>query len=68
MRLTNEKYNGYIWNCNLIYDIGKLEAKSSTSIKLNIIPYQTGLLVIFIIKFFNYYNLLNVVLKSLCQG
>ena len=45
MRLNNDKCHGYIWNCNLIYEIGKIEPKSVLSIKLNIVPYRTGLLV-----------------------
>ena len=45
MRLNSDKLNGYLWNCNLVYEIGKIEPKKSYSVKLNIIPYQTGLIV-----------------------
>jgi hypothetical protein len=46
MRLSGgERSYGYIWNCSLTHEVGKIPARSSCSIKLNIIPTQTGLLV-----------------------
>jgi hypothetical protein len=45
MRLNGEKSYGYLWNCSLTHEVGKVPARSSTTIKLNIVPTQTGLLV-----------------------
>jgi hypothetical protein len=45
MRLTNETCEGYLWNCNLKYDIGKVMPKEAYTVKLNIVPTKTGLIV-----------------------
>jgi hypothetical protein len=45
MRLASDRNYGYIWNCSLTHEVGKIPARSSFTVKLNIIPTQTGLLV-----------------------
>lgn len=58
MKLNNEKLNGFFWNCSLMHEIGKIPPKSSQSVKLSIVPFQSGLLVIELIPFliFDYDN------------
>ncbi len=45
MRLENNKLNGYVWNCNLTYNIGKIEPKKSIEFELDLIPFSSGFLV-----------------------
>ncbi len=44
MRLDNNKQNGYVWNCKLNYQIGKIGPKNSVEIILNLIPFNSGFL------------------------
>lgn len=45
MRLNGDKNDGYIWNCSMKYEIGKLAPKATYNLALNIIPTQPGLIV-----------------------
>lgn len=47
MRLDdNNKLNGYVWNCKLMYEIGKIEPKKSIEFELSLIPFTSGFLTI----------------------
>ena len=45
MRLNGDKNDGFIWNCSMKHEIGKLAPKTKYNLALNIIPTQPGLIV-----------------------
>jgi len=44
MRLDNNKLNGYAWNCQLVYNIGKIGPKQTIVFELGIVPFASGFL------------------------
>ena len=50
MKLTGDKNDGFLWNCGLTHEIGKLAPKTIQCVKLNIVPIQTGQIVSFTVS------------------
>ncbi len=44
MRLDNNKLNGYAWNCQLAYKVGKIGPKQTVEYELSLVPFASGFL------------------------
>ena len=46
VKLENNPSFGYLWNCNLYHKLGSIRSNESCLIDLNLVPLQSGHLVI----------------------